>query len=63
MSSLFNPPKPQAPPPVPQLDNAISARNASDTLAMRRGIGTTMLTGDQGLPDLGSVAKPATAGK
>lgn len=61
MGALFNPPKPQAPPPVPQIDNAISARNASDTAALRRGMGATMLTGENGLPNLGTVAKPAAS--
>lgn len=50
-------PKVQAPPPTPTIDDAILMRNKRDSSAMR-GRGTTIFTGDQGLPDLGATAAP-----
>lgn len=61
MGSLFGGPKPQAPPPVPQVDNAASMRNARDR-ALRRGRATTILTSDNGLPNLGSTTSVSATG-
>lgn len=60
--SFLTPPAPKAPPPPPQVDNAALMRNQQDR-AVRRGRGTTVLTGDGGLPDLGTTkAASAVAG-
>lgn len=53
------PPPPEPPPPVPQIDNAVKMRNEQDRMYLRRGRGTTVLTGDQGLPNLGSTSTPS----
>jgi len=53
-------PKPIAPPPVPQIDNA-AAMLRNETRMLKRGRGTTILTSDNGLPDLGTTTSP-TAG-
>ncbi|MFX9574560.1 hypothetical protein ABTO53_19660 [Acinetobacter baumannii] len=52
-------PKVQAPPPAPQIDQAQQRRDQRDRSAARRA--TTILTGEGGLPDLGTVSRP-TAG-
>jgi hypothetical protein len=54
------PPKP--PPPVPQIDEGVKMRNEQDRLALRRGRGTTVLTSDQGLPNLGATSTPTAGG-
>lgn len=62
MTSLFSSPKIPTPPPVPTVDDAQAQQNAMDR-SIRRGRGTTVLTGDNGLPDLGKTRTPAaTAG-
>ena len=62
MSSLFSSPKVPTPPPVPTVDDAQARQNAQDR-SIRRGRGTTVLTSDTGLPDLGKTSTPsATAG-
>lgn len=55
-------PKPIPPPPVPQVDDAMKMRNEADRMYRRRGAGTTVLTGDQGLPNLGSTTTPSAGG-
>jgi hypothetical protein len=50
------PPTPQAPPPVPRIDEAMQRVRDRDQ-AVRRGAASTMLTGEGGLPNLGSVGK------
>jgi len=65
MESIFGRPTPQviAPPPVPQVDDAVTQRLKDDSAALKRGRATTIFTSDAGLPDLGKVTKPqATAG-
>ena len=59
MSSLFGGgPKPPPPaPPPPQIDDAIARINEQDRTARRSGRRTTVLTGDTGLPDLGTTTK------
>lgn len=58
MTGLFGKPDIPAPPPVPTIDDATAQQNARDRL-LRRGRGTTVLTGDTGLPDLGKTRSPA----
>jgi hypothetical protein len=58
MTSLFSKPEIPAPPPVPTIDDAAAMQNSRDRL-LRRGRGTTVLTGDTGLPDLGKTRSPA----
>lgn len=58
MSSLFSKPDVPMPPPVPTIDDAAARMNAADR-ALRRGRGTTVLTGDTGLPDLGKTRSPS----
>lgn len=48
------PPAPVAPPPPPMVDDATSRLNERDKVARRQGRKSTILTGDSGLPDLGS---------
>ena len=62
MSGLFGGPKPMAPPPVPQLDEAAMRRNEQDRAA-KRGRGTTILTSDSGLPDLGATTRAVAGGQ
>jgi hypothetical protein len=50
-------PKPQAPsvpPPTPQVDDAVARMNDQDKVSRRQGRKSTILTSDNGLPDLGS---------
>jgi hypothetical protein len=54
---------PAPPPPIPQIDNAIAARNAENQTLMQRGRATTVLTSDTGLPNLGSTSAPSAGGK
>lgn len=62
MSGLFSKPKVPEPPPVPTVDDAQARQNAMDR-TLRRGRATTVLTGDTGLPNLGTTKTPsATAG-
>lgn len=62
MSGLFSKPKVPEPPPVPTIDDAEARKNAMDR-TLRRGRATTVLTGDTGLPNLGTAKTPsATAG-
>lgn len=52
-------PKPTEPKPVAQLDEALKmSRDQAST--RKRGIGTTLLTGDSGLPNLGTTSAPRT---
>lgn len=47
------------PDPPPQIDQALQmSRNQSGQ--RKRGLGTTLLTGDAGLPNLGSTSRPKT---
>ena len=63
MGFLMPKPKtPEPPPPVPQIDDAVKMRNEQDRNSLRRGRGTTILTSDKGLPDLGSTTTPAAGG-
>lgn len=59
MAGMFGggpkPPAPIAPPP--QVDDAQRQLNEQDRAAKRAGRKTTVLTGDSGLPDLGSTTK------
>lgn len=61
MTSLFSSPKVPAPPPVPTVDDAGARMNSMDR-ALRRGRGTTVLTSDTGLPDLGKTRSPSASG-
>jgi hypothetical protein len=61
MATLFGGPKPEKVPAAPQIDDAALLRNQRDR-ALRAGQGTTILTSDKGLPDLGSTTKPAAGG-
>lgn len=57
MSGLFGKapaPPPPAPPP-PMIDDARSKLDSVDKALRRRGRSTTILTGESGLPDLGTV--------
>lgn len=54
-------PAPIAPPPVPMVDEAANRRMQRDRMA-RRGRGTTILTSENGLPDLGSTVTPMAGG-
>ncbi len=60
MSGLFGggaTPKVVQPPPAPQVDDAVARINAEDTAARRQGRKTTVLTSDQGLPNLGTTSR------
>ena len=60
MASLFSKPampKPAAPPP--QVDDANARLSDADRAARKVGRRTTVLTGDNGLPDLGATTKAA----
>lgn len=61
MTSLFSKPDIPAAVPIPQIDDAAARMNARDR-ALRRGRGTTVLTGDAGLPDLGKTRSPVAGG-
>jgi hypothetical protein len=60
MSGMFGGGKlaapPKAPPP-PQVDDARSSLNQVDRALRRRGRSTTILTGETGLPDLGTTSR------
>lgn len=58
---MGKPPKPVLPPPVPQIDDA-AQRLRNETRMLRRGRGTTILTSEGGLPDLGTTTKPMAGG-
>lgn len=60
MSGLFgggSTPKVVQPSPAPQVDDATAKINAEDASARRQGRKTTVLTGDQGLPNLGTTSR------
>lgn len=60
MSGLFGSSSRSLPPvsaPPPQIDDAMARLNESERAAKRSGRKTTILTGDSGLPDLGSTTK------
>mgnify|MGYP001809673049 CR=1 FL=1 len=60
MATLFGGggPKPPAPaPPPPQVDDATARLNEQDRAARRSGRRTTVLTGDSGLPNLGTTTR------
>lgn len=50
-------PKVTYPSPAPQVDDATSRINAEDRVNQRKGRRSTILTGDTGLPDLGTTTK------
>lgn len=60
MSGLFSKPKVPEPPPVPTVDDAQARQNAMDR-TLRRGRGTTVLTSDTGLPNLGTTKTPSAS--
>lgn len=47
---------PPPPPPPPQVDDAVAKVNEQDKASRRQGRRSTILTGDAGLPDLGSTS-------
>ncbi|MBK9156738.1 MAG: hypothetical protein IPM11_01180 [Micropruina sp.] len=59
MSGLFGGgvPKATVPAPPPQVDDATMKINAEDAAARRQGRKTTILTSEQGLPNLGSTSR------
>lgn len=59
MSGIFSPkiPKPPKAPPPPMIDDARTRLNAVDRTLRRRGRSTTILTGESGLPDLGTTTQ------
>lgn len=61
MASLFSKPKVPQAPPVPTVDDAAARQNAQDRM-IRRGRATTVLTSENGLPDLGTTAAPSAGG-
>ena len=61
MTALFSKPKipaAAAAPPIPTIDDAQARQNAMDR-SLRRGCGTTVLTGENGLPNLGATRAPS----
>jgi hypothetical protein len=50
-------PTPQLPPPPPQVDDATSRINAEDKAARAAGRKSTILTSDDGLPNLGQTTR------
>lgn len=57
--------EPRTPPPVPQIDEAQAIRTSqlnSTSTTLRRMTGSTILTSDSGLPNLGSTTSPAAGG-
>lgn len=61
MSGLFggwaSTPKVVQPSPAPQVDDATAKINSEDAAARRQGRKTTILTSDQGLPNLGTTSR------
>jgi hypothetical protein len=55
-------PTPQAPPPVPQIDQGMIKAQQDQAMMRSRGAATTILTSDNGLPNLGSTSKPKAYG-
>jgi hypothetical protein len=58
---MGKPPKPVPPPAVPQIDTAAQMVR-SEARMLRRGRGTTILTSEGGLPDLGTTTTPVAGG-
>ncbi len=50
-------------PVAPQLDDAISQRNATDSQGIRRRLASTALTGAGGLPNLGQTKAPSVSAR
>jgi hypothetical protein len=48
------------PPPAPQVDDATARMNEAEKMAKRKGRKSTVLTGDNGLPDLGATSSPGS---
>lgn len=59
MAALFGggPKPPAASPPPPQIDDARARQNETDKALRRAGRRSVMLTGDSGLPDLGTTTR------
>jgi regulator of extracellular matrix RemA (YlzA/DUF370 family) len=59
MSGILSPkiPKPPTAPPPPMIDDARSKLNAVDRTLRRQGRSTTILTGESGLPNLGTTTQ------
>ena len=49
-----------APSPPPQVDDATARMNEAERLAKRKGRKSTVLTSDNGLPDLGATSTPGS---
>jgi hypothetical protein len=64
MASLFSsPPKPIVPPAAPQISQAmVSAEQSDDLLKRKMGVGTTILTGNSGLGNLGTTSAAKASG-
>lgn len=62
MGALFHKPSvpeikmPEAPPPVPRIDDALKAREETDRRLRRRGRKSTIFTGPDGAPVPGSAS-------
>lgn len=65
MSFLFpkKPTPPQAPPPVPTVDDAMARMKARGNNAGRRGRAADVLTSEEGLPNLGSIGTRMLTGR
>jgi hypothetical protein len=61
MNLFSGAPKPQTPPPIPQIDNTTQQQDSADRAARRRRQ-STVLTSANGLPDLGSTSQVAAGG-
>jgi hypothetical protein len=59
ISGLFGGSKPKVmtPAPPPQVDDAAARMNEAERAAKRKGRKSTVLTGDNGLPDLGATSQ------
>ena len=62
MNMFGGAPKPQAPPPIPQIDDTTKQQDDADRAARRRRQ-STVLTGAGGLPNLGATSNPNAGGK
>jgi hypothetical protein len=61
MNMFGGAPKPQIPPPIPQVDNTTAMQDSADRAARRRRQ-STVLTSANGLPNLGSTSQASAGG-
>ena len=62
MNLFGSAPKPETPPPIPQVDDTTKNRDDADRATKRRRQ-STVLTSAGGLPDLGNTSSPSAGGR